>query len=229
MTFRTASVELIPPPRLTDQVFTALYDRIVQLELLPGTKISEGEIAEQFDVSRQPVRDAFFRLSQIGLLIIRPQRATIISPIQAEAVLQARYIRTAIEVETIRIAAQGMPDRTLDDLDRQIEEQDSAVRQGVRRLFHDLDDKMHRTIFEAAGKGFAWALVRDNKAHMDRIRYISLENGAQRAFDEHLGLMEALRAHKPDLAETRMREHLGRISVTLEKAIRERPELFRAT
>ena len=229
MALRTDSVELTPPPRLTDQVFSALYDRIVQLDLLPGTKISEGEVAEQFNVSRQPVRDAFYRLSQIGLLIIRPQRATIISPIQAEAVLQARYVRTAIEVETIRIAAQSMPDGTLDDLDRQIHEQDEAVQQGVRRLFHELDDKMHRTIFEAAGKGFAWALVRDNKAHMDRIRYISLENGARRAFDEHLGILEALRAHAPDLAETRMREHLGRIVLTLERAIRERPELFRAT
>ena len=222
------TVELIPPPKLTDQVFSALYDRIVQLELLPGTKISETEVAEQFDVSRQPVRDAFYRLSQIGLLIIRPQRATIISPIQAEAVLQARYIRTAVEVETIRIAAQTMPESTLEELDQQIAEQDKATRQGVRRLFHELDDKMHRTIFEAAGKGFAWALVRDNKAHMDRIRYISLESGAQLALDEHVGLVEALRARAPDLAEERMRQHLSRIVVTLDKATRERPELFRA-
>lgn len=227
MTSRIDTVELIPPPKLTDQVFGALYDRIVQLELVPGTRISEGEIAEQFDVSRQPVRDAFYRLSRIGLLVIRPQRATIVSHIQPDAVLQARYIRTAIEAETIRIAAQGVPEGTLDELERQIEDQDKATRQGVRRLFHELDDKMHRTIFEAAGKGFAWALVRDNKAHMDRIRYISLENGAQRALDDHVGLVEALRAHAPEVAEARMREHLGRIAVTLERAVHERPELFR--
>ena len=227
MTTPSATVELTLPPRLTDQVFSALYDRIVQLELLPGAKISEGEIAEQFEVSRQPVRDAFYRLSQIRLLMIRPQRATVISPIEAEAVLQARYIRTAIEVETIRIAARSMPESTLAELDRQIEDQAKAARQGVRRLFHELDDRMHRTIFEAAGKGFAWALVRDNKAHMDRIRYISLQSGTQHAFDEHVGLLEALRAQAPDLAEARMREHLGRIAMTLEKATRERPELFR--
>ena len=220
------TAELTPPPKLTDQVFSALYDRIVQLELLPGAKISEGEIAEQFEVSRQPVRDAFYRLSQMGLLIIRPQRATIVSPIQAEAVLQARYIRTAIEVETIRIAAISMHASTLEALERQIGDQEKAVHQGVRRLFHELDDQMHRTIFEAAGKGFAWTFVRDNKAHMDRIRYLSLESGVQRAFDEHVGLLEALRAQAPDLAEARMREHLGRIAVTLEKATYERPELF---
>ena len=225
---RSDTIALVPPPKLTDQVFSALYDRIVQLDLLPGTRISEAEVAEQFDVSRQPVRDAFYRLSQIGLLIMRPQRATIVSHIEAEAVLQARYIRTAIEVETIRIAAQSMPQGTLDDLDRQLEDQDRAAHREARRLFHELDDKMHWTIFEAAGKGFAWALVRDNKAHMDRIRYISLESGTQRALDEHVGLVEALRTHSPDLAEARMREHLGRIAVTLEKVARERPELFRA-
>ena len=229
MTSRSDAVELVSPPRLTDQVFSTLYDRIVQLELLPGSKISEGEIAEQFDVSRQPVRDAFYRLSQIGLLIIRPQRATIVSHIQAEAVLQARYIRTAIEVETFRIAARRMPDGTLDDLERQLEEQARVAHREARRLFHELDDKLHRTIFEAAGKGFAWALVRDNKAHMDRIRYISLESGAQLALEEHVELVKALRAADPDLVETLMREHLGRIAVTLERVARERPELFRAT
>ena len=228
MISRTDTVELVPPPRLTEQVFTAMYDRIVQLELLPGTKISEAEIAERFGVSRQPVRDAFYRLSQIGLLIIRPQRATIVSHIQAEAVLQARYIRTAIEVETVRIAAHGMPPGTLEALDRQLEDQGKAAHREARRLFHELDDMMHQTIFEAAGKGFAWTLVRDNKAHMDRIRYISLESGAQRAFNEHIALVEALRTHSPDLAEAQMRGHLGRIAVTLERVTRERPELFRA-
>jgi DNA-binding GntR family transcriptional regulator len=63
---------------------------------------------------------------------------------------------------------------------------------------------------------------------MDRIRYISLESGAQRAFDEHVALVEALRTHSPDMAEAQMRAHLGRIAVTLEKVTRERPELFRA-
>jgi DNA-binding GntR family transcriptional regulator len=48
-----------------DVVFYHVYEASVSLELLPGAKISEAEIAAQFGVSRQPVRDAFSRLAHL--------------------------------------------------------------------------------------------------------------------------------------------------------------------
>lgn len=74
-------VGLTPATSATEQVFQSLYAAVVTLKLLPGTKVSEAEVARQMDVSRQPVRDAFFRLSELGFLTIRPQRATLISRI----------------------------------------------------------------------------------------------------------------------------------------------------
>ena len=50
----------------TDQVYEALYDRVVNLTLPPGSRLSEAEVASQMGVSRQPVRDAFYRLSRLG-------------------------------------------------------------------------------------------------------------------------------------------------------------------
>ena len=91
-------------PSVADMVFDELHRQILSLDLLPGTKISEVEIAKAMGISRQPVRDAFYRLSKIGFLIIRPQRATTVSKISLHAVLQARFIRTAIELETARVA-----------------------------------------------------------------------------------------------------------------------------
>lgn len=88
----------------TDQVFQALYDAVVSVDLPPGTKVSEAEIASQLGVSRQPVRDAFFRLSNLGLLSIRPQRATLITQISLQAVYDAVFTRTALEVECLRTA-----------------------------------------------------------------------------------------------------------------------------
>ena len=61
-----------------DDVFDYLHEQINLLKLLPGTRISEVEIADRFDVSRQPVREAFIRLSNLGLLLVRPQRATVV-------------------------------------------------------------------------------------------------------------------------------------------------------
>ncbi len=53
-------------PSITDQVFEEMYRQVVELSLPPGTKISEADVARQLGVSRQPVRDAFYRLSQLG-------------------------------------------------------------------------------------------------------------------------------------------------------------------
>jgi DNA-binding GntR family transcriptional regulator len=87
-----------------------LHSQILLLELPPGTKMSEVEVAKALGVSRQPVRDAFYRLSKLGFLSIRPQRATLVSQISSTAVLQARFVRNALEAETVRTACQG-PDQ----------------------------------------------------------------------------------------------------------------------
>lgn len=83
-------------PSVSDQVFHALHEKILTCALPPRSKLSEADIARQMAISRQPVREAFFRLSQLGFLLIRPQRATIVRPISVMEVLQAMYIRRAL-------------------------------------------------------------------------------------------------------------------------------------
>jgi len=59
-----------------DEVYDYLHEQITTLGLRPGDKISEADMATRFGISRQPVRDAFSRLANLDLLLIRPQRAT---------------------------------------------------------------------------------------------------------------------------------------------------------
>ena len=72
-------LEVPERPTVADQVYAELHRQILSLDLAPGAKISEIDVARAMGVSRQPVRDAFFRLSQLGFLVIRPQRATTVS------------------------------------------------------------------------------------------------------------------------------------------------------
>ena len=67
------AIEPVGRPSVADHVFDELRREILTLELAPGTKLSEVEVATQMGVSRQPVRDAFYRLSKLGFLLIRPQ------------------------------------------------------------------------------------------------------------------------------------------------------------
>ncbi len=209
------AVEVMRAPSVTELVFEQLYHQVVELVLPPGTKLSEVEVAKMMGVSRQPVRDAFYRLSQLGFLLIRPQRATVVSRISERGVMQARFIRTAVEMETVRAAAERLSDAQMGVLDRLIEQQQAAMEVGDKVLFHALDDDFHKHICDMSGHDFAWALIRDSKAHMDRVRYLSLSFGAPIALEDHKRIMAALRAHDGDQAATVMREHLSRIKAII--------------
>ncbi len=217
---------LVAPRTVTDQVFDLLYERVVNLSLPPGAKLSEAEVAAQMGVSRQPVRDAFYRLSQLGFIQIRPQRATTVTPISEQAVMQAHFIRSSLEQSCMRVAALKLTPAELDALDALVDRQEKMVTAGRRDAFHALDDQFHRDICAAAGLDFVWALVRDNKGHMDRDRYLSLTYGASTAWQEHRQIMAALRARDPDAAAAAMRQHLGRIESILARLRQDRPEVL---
>ncbi len=217
---------LVAPRTVTDQVFDLLYERVVNLSLPPGAKLSEAEVAAQMGVSRQPVRDAFYRLSQLGFIQIRPQRATTVTPISEQAVMQAHFIRSSLEQSCMRVAALKLTPAELDALDALVDRQEKMVTAGRRDAFHALDDQFHRDICAAAGLDFVWALVRDNKGHMDRVRYLSLTYGASTAWQEHRQIMAALRARDPEAAAAAMRQHLGRIESILARLRQDRPEVL---
>ncbi len=205
------TLEPLNRPSVADTVFDELHSQILLLELPPGTKMSEVEVAKALGVSRQPVRDAFYRLSKLGFLSIRPQRATLVSQISSTAVLQARFVRSAIEAETVRTACRVLTDDDMAALDVVIEKQRQAVEARDPVSFHGYDDQFHKEICERSGLGFAWDIIRENKAHMDRVRFLSLSFASQDAFGDHLEIMDALRARDEVQAVHHMREHLSRI------------------
>ena len=71
----------------------------------------------------------------VGFLTIRPQRATTVSPISAGAVEEAKFIRTALEVETVRLAVERRTPEALAALTRQLSQQAEAVAAGERERF----------------------------------------------------------------------------------------------
>lgn len=221
------ALEPLKIPSVADTIFEELHQQILSLELPPGTKISEADVAKALGVSRQPVRDAFFRLSQLGFLLIRPQRATVISKISKAAVLRARFVRIALEVACWTAAMKVIVEDQFDELDDLLKEQKAAIAQNDQKLFHALDDDLHRRICKIAGHEYVWALIKEQKAHMDRVRFISLTIGAaQRAYDDHVELLAALRSGNRAKLEETLNEHLGRIERILGQISAEKPEYF---
>jgi DNA-binding GntR family transcriptional regulator len=221
-----ATLATRPVTTTTDQVFENLHSAIVALELPPGTKMSEADIARQFDISRQPVRDAFFRLSELGFLQIRPQRATLVSKISVDAVRQASFIRCALEMACLRDLVRLRTDADVAELDMLLARQKAVIDADEPRQFHDLDDLMHKRMCEMSGHGYVWNLIRDQKSHMDRVRRLSLPANAPRAYQDHIAIIETVRNQDLPAAEASLNEHLCRIFDMLDGIREANPDFF---
>ncbi|MGV3576879.1 MAG: GntR family transcriptional regulator [Devosia sp.] len=212
---------------IASRVVDALRDDIITMGLKPGDVISESDIAGRYGVSRQPVREAFIRLAQQGLLLIRPKRATVVKKISPIGVRQSRFIRESIEVEIIRRVAGQPSDDAADVLAKLIVDQEAASDGGDTRRFHTLDELFHRTLARLAGVEYAWQLIDDHKMQLDRVRYLTLGvSSTQRAIVEHKQIVEAVAKADPAAAETAMRAHLARAELLLNQTITDFPDYF---
>lgn len=212
-----ALAEYSPRKTSSELVFDTLYAQITKLEILPGTKVSEAETAKLFGLSRQPVREAFTRLADLNLLLVRPQRATIVRPFSRSVIEQARFVRTAIELEVVRCAARSR-DKAVDaQIRSNLKAQAKAVAKSDADGFHDLDYEFHRLLCASAQKTFAFELIAANKAQVDRLCTLSLANGNQMdaLVDDHVALVEAIFDGNETEASRILELHLGRLSPTI--------------
>ena len=226
----TIAFAIRPADAIAPQVFRALRSAIVTLQLKPGQALSETEIAQRFRVSRQPVREAFIKRAEAGLIEVRPQRGTFVVPITAREVLNARFIREAIEVAVVGELAERTTPAIVDALRRLIEEQRRAARNDDWPTFLASDEAFHRMLAESAGHAHAWRVLESIKAQMDRVRYLSFSGASPfpLLIRQHAAIVEAVSRGKRGAAEAAMRQHLREILTALPAIAAEHPELFEA-
>lgn len=218
--------ELDPASSITPQITRILRKRIIQNDLKPGDRISESELARTYGVSRQPVREAFIKLADQGLLEVRPQRGTVVTRIGYFAVLDARFLREAIEADICKIVASSPDPALIVELRRQIELQESLGREHASQ-FTRLDELFHRTLAEAAGKGGAWKQIEGLKSQMDRVRYLSL--GAFRVdtlIAQHRAVVDRIESGDVAGANSAIRFHLREVLKDLPQIIEANARFF---
>jgi DNA-binding GntR family transcriptional regulator len=209
------------------QVYRSLRGRIIRGELEPGGLISEAEIARAFSISRQPVREAFIKLAEEGLVEIRPQRGTLVRRINIASVKDARFVREAVEADIVKIVAERRDPNVIASLYEQIAAQRRVAHQRAGE-FLQLDEAFHLTLAVAADKAHVWRIVNNVKAQMDRLRQLSFVMGsaAEPAVDQHDAIVEAISKGDVSGAEAAMRTHLRRILSDLPAMAELRPNYF---
>ena len=93
------------PASLTDEAYARLEERIITLQLAPGTAVSAPTLAEMIGIGRTPVREALQRLVREGLIVVLPQRGTLVSEIDLTMQLRLLEVRREVERLIVRLAA----------------------------------------------------------------------------------------------------------------------------
>ncbi|BAI76567.1 gntR-family transcriptional regulator (plasmid) [Azospirillum sp. B510] len=210
------------------RVYRVLRQAIVTMEFRPGQALSEQEIADQLGVSRQPVREAFIKLSESGLLTIRPQRGSFVVKISVKQVLDARFVREAVETAVVRKACETITPAGIAELRDNLKAQWDIADEPVPVRFLELDEAFHRTIALGAECDYAWRIVEETKAQMDRVRYLSVPYATpiRRLISQHQAVLEAIIARDPVKAEAAMGLHLREILTSLPELEGKFPDLF---
>jgi GntR family transcriptional regulator, rspAB operon transcriptional repressor len=213
---------------IAPQLVAALRQAIIASELRPGAALSEKEIAGRFGVSRQPVREAFIKLSQAGLVQILPSRGTYVMKISLREVANARFVREAVECALARAASRLIDSEGVGRLRRLIAEQSAAAGQGDYHRFTVLDEAFHQAIAEIVDCDYAGKVVESARAQTDRVRYLSLPGTSpvQLLITQHNAIVDGIETGDPDTAATAMRIHLREILNALPRIAAEHPDLF---
>jgi GntR family transcriptional regulator, rspAB operon transcriptional repressor len=203
-------------------VFESLRERIIGLELAPGTVLNRTELQHEFGLSSTPIRDALMRLADEGLLEIIPQSVTRVSLIDVEQARQALFLRRAIELEAVRTLA-GLADRPfVAELTGVVQHQLTLADAQNVSAFYASDLQFHRRLYELAGAPDLWLLVRQRSGHIDRIRRLDLPAVGKMAkiVRDHKQIVAAIADADLGAAEAGMRDHLSR-SLSLSPALRD--------
>lgn len=198
---------------LVDQIYALLRGLIVDLSLPPESALVEQEVASALKVSKTPVREAIIRLSREGLVNVVPKSGSFVTAISLDRYLEACFVRTQLEVGCAkRLAAQGMGLADQVALRALLKEQEAAIDEDAR--FFELDEALHRRLFQLAGLEGAWDVMNLAKAELDRVRHLKRLFGFRQrdlVIEEHAELIDAIISRDPQRAERAMLNNIGAV------------------
>jgi len=209
---------------LSDTLFASTLNAIYTGELAPGDEVNEAALAERFGVSRGPVREAVRRLQGIGLVSREPyMRATVVSLTPAQ-VRELFEMREALEGMACRLAARRMSDDELDRFASDLEAARALRLASPRRGAKVPDFDFHERIIRASGNARIASTLCGDMYHLLRVyrrRSGAVRERGDEAHAEHWQILRALRARDGELAESLMRAHVARASLTVTQRLQE--------
>lgn len=195
--------------RLADSVYRRVKGDIFEFRLLPGTGISENEIAARTRVSRTPVREALLRLEREGFVELNPKTGWSVKPLDFEHFEHLYDVRVILELAALAKLCAGEPGDALQEL-KNVWLVPAKQRLSDRIEVAQLDEAFHATLVRAAGNP---ELARLHEDITERIRIIrrldfTQPERVERTYHEHAAILRAVLSRKLQQASMLLRSHI---------------------
>ncbi|MDP3619018.1 MAG: GntR family transcriptional regulator [Ramlibacter sp.] len=204
-----ASAVTLTPRALYVEVAEQLRQRIFSRELEPGGWIDEMKIAEEFGISRTPLREALKVLAAEGLVTMKVRRGAYVTEVSESDLADVYHLLSLLESDAAGVVAQRATDAELKELQTLHKDLEAAV--GNRDRFFMLNERFHIRLLEIAGNRWRDQMVADLRKVMKLNRHNSLLKAGRvkESMLEHRAIVDALLRRDAKAAARRMQEHFS--------------------
>ena len=208
------------PRSQSEEAYLKIRDRILSLDLAPGSVVNEAQLREELAIGRTPIREALQRLAHEKLVRSVPHRGTFVTDVNITDLARITEVRVVLESHAARLAAErhGPADQ------QAMNELLHALRSGAavdQRALMRLDREIHRQIYRSARNSFLESTLERYFNLSLRLWFLVLDHEVRLrdAVVEHVALLEAVLAHDGDRAEDIMRRHVSGFEREIRKAL----------
>ena len=220
--------ERLPRETGRDYALRVLKENIVNLEIAPGSQISENELSAALGISRAPIREALSELEKVKIVEIQPQKKTSVLLIDPVLVEEARFMRSTLEDAVIGEVCMQRTEQDLFRLEENLTLQDLAFRSNALDQVMIKDNEFHRYFFEISRKPEIYQLMQTLQIHFDRVRNLTLHTIIDRKIlEEHKEIFRCIREQDVENARIRLRAHLERVQVDSSVVRKAYPQYFK--
>jgi DNA-binding GntR family transcriptional regulator len=197
----------LTPRALYEEVAELLRQRIFNRELAPGSWIDELKLAEEYGISRTPLREALKVLATEGLVTMKVRRGAYVTEVSERDLADVYHLLALLESDAAGVVATKASDVQLKELATLHKELERSV--GQREKFFELNEAFHMRLLAIANNRWRDQMVADLRKVMKLNRHNSLLKSGriQESLAEHQAIMTALLARDPTATVQAMQSH----------------------
>lgn len=196
--------------RRSEHLLEVIEERIATGLYLPGMRLDETELANEFDVSRTPIREALIQLAFSGLVNMRPRRGAVVTEITAQKLCEMFEVMAELEAMCGRLAARRMTETDQQALLKAHHECEEAQDLADTNEYYRRNEQFHLAIYTASHNGFLIEEATSLHKRLSAYRRLQLRvrDRLRTSYSEHAAIVDAIIEANGEKAADLLRQHI---------------------